>query len=156
MEERVVSLTESYVREVSWKKGTRPSSSYWLLVITGLGLGVILSFGVQLRVRFEKRLTHFRKNPDSPFSLNSLGLLFLPANYLAMSLPEGRMSPFMRDIFVDTVAKSAMLHFKSKRGVESFAMLDTPGLGRFELMIPSIQQPFEYQSTTPSLESGMV
>ena len=157
MEKRVLQKTEKKVQEILWAEGTRPKSSFWVFVVAGLVIGSSL-----LAITIEK--SPIKKSLDS---LSDEPGMFVFTTKTGSSQNEEFPATyeFSRgsdiSVFVDVTRghrgkKTAFIEFKEtqKKGkIEKLEMLKTSVLGRFEFVVPSLQNSFSYRIVTPSLES---
>ena len=154
MERRVLDTTESEVQAIAWGKGTRPTASYWISILLGLGIGTGFAVWGSGTSPVEKAFDSLSLEPGlSVFSrlTGSVDELSFPAT-----------DEFTRgsdvSIFADVLRghrgeKSATIEFEDVDGIESVEMLDTPVIGRFEFVVPSLREKFHYRVVTPSLMS---
>lgn len=154
MEKRVLRQTEQKAREIAWTQGTRPKPRFW----ASLAFGLLASF---LLTAWSLEQSPLQKSIDS-FS-GEAGLFLFTTKTGSSKMEEYPASKeFSRgtdiSVFADVTRdhrgeKKAFIEFKENGNVESLEMLRTPVMGRFEFVVPSLQQDFSYRVITPSLES---
>ena len=154
MESRVVRLTEDKAREITWGDGTRPKSLFWTILAAGFAIGGVLSVWGMETSPLQKTFAAFSDEPGLT--------LFTTKTVAAVQTQYPASHEFSRgtdvSVFADVTRghrgeKMAFIEFKEEGKVQRIEMVSTPTLGRFEFVASSLQEPFEYRVTTPSLES---
>lgn len=154
MEKRVLHKTESKAQEIAWSHGTRPKPRFWGFLAIGVVFGFTLTAFSMNQSPLKKTIDSFSDEPG----------LFLFTTKTGASHKEEYASSheFSRgtdiSVFADVTRghrgeKIAFIEFKENGKVERLEMLATPIMGRFEFVVPSLQEDFIYRVVTPSLES---
>ena len=154
MERRVLRLTEEKTKEIAWGEGTRPAAGFWLTLLTGLITGGALCGWSLQSSPVQKALD---ANTDEP-GLSVFTCRSGDSNSLAYEPSHEFTRGTDVSIFADITrghrgGKSAFVEFLEKQDVTRIEMLNTSIMGRFEFVVPALQQPFTYRISTPSLIS---
>jgi hypothetical protein len=154
MEKRVLRKTESMAQEIAWSNGTRPKPRFWGFLAVGLVFGFTLTAFSINQSPLTKTMDSFSGEPG----------LFLFTTKTGASHKEEYAPSFEFSrgtdisVFADVTRghrgeKLASIEFKENGEVQRLEMLSTPIMGRFEFVVPSLQEDFNYRVITPSLES---
>lgn len=157
MEKRVLERTEKKASEIAWHEGIRPKPKSWGFLFIGFVSGFIFTAFNLSSSPLQKSIDSFSDEPG----------LFLFTTKTGSSLNEEfpASHEFVRgtdiSVFADVTRghrgnKTAFIEFRETEEmskVEKLEMLTTPVLGRFEFVVPSLQDKFTYRIVTPSLES---
>ena len=155
MEKRVLEVTNQKITEIAWGKGTRPTAKFWSSLIFGFifgGLFTVWSFDS----------SPVRKAMDAVSDEPGLSVFTALSSDATNQVFEAS-DEFTRgsdiSIFADVLRghrgeKSALIEFKEATGeISSMNMLRTPILGRFEFVVPSLEESFYYRVRTPSIST---
>ena len=154
MEKRVLVKAEKKAREVLWSEGTRPEPKFWIFVLIGLLVGSFLFVSNLDKSPITKSLASLSGEPGL--------FLFTTKTGSSQNVEFPSSYEFSRgtdiSVFADVTRghrgkKSATIQFKENGVIDELDMLATPVLGRFEFIVPSLQDEFHYRVVTPSLES---
>jgi hypothetical protein len=155
MEQRVVDSTNSRISSVAWGQGTRPGGRFWGSLLVGVICGFVLTV-------WSAGTSPVRKALDAHSDEPGLSLFTARSGSNLDEVFEAS-GEFTRgadiSVFADITRghrgqKQALIEFIEKgSGIPRMEMLVTPILGRFEFVVPSLTEPFEYRVVTPSLTS---
>ena len=155
MELRVLRWANEKVSKVIWGKGTRPSGVFWASLVAGFVFGGVLS-------AWSFDSSPVRKALDAHSGEPGLDVFTSKAGADEMGF-FGATDEFTRgadiSVFADVTRghrgiKKALIEFKDESGeTNTMEMLATPTLGRFEFVVPSLNEVFDYRVVTPSLAS---
>lgn len=154
MEKRVLRKTEVKAQEIAWSQGTRPKPRFWMSLVFALSVGSVFTALSFDQSPLQKSIDSLSEEP---------GLFIFTTKTGSSKLEEFPASnEFSRgtdiSIFADITRghrgeKSSFIEFKEDGQIEKLEMLSTSVLGRFEFVVPSLQNNFSYRVITPSLES---
>jgi hypothetical protein len=154
MEKRVLNKAEQKAQDIVWSQGTRPKPKFWIFIFAGVLSGAFLSV-------FNLDSSPLRKSIDS-FSDESGLIVFTTKTGSSQKEEFPSTHEFSRgtdvSVFADVTRghrgeKLAFIEFEENNDIERLEMLSTPVMGRFEFVVPSLQNEFAYRVVTPSLES---
>ena len=155
MERRVLRITNEKAKDIAWGEGTRPASGFWFALFVGLLTGGALSGWSVQSSPVQKAIDANAEEPGLSVFTRKSGD---PA-----SIAYGASYEFSRgtdvSIFADVTRghrgeKSATLEFLENNEITRLEMLSTSTLGRFEFVVPALQESFSYRVATPSLVSA--
>ena len=153
MESRVVEEAEKNVHRIAWERGARPGGRFWGSVALGLLLGGILTAWSFDRSPLQKTFDAFSEEPGLTVFTTKTGEVNAREN--PASHEYSRSTDV--SIFADVTrghrgSKKAFIEFEEDGVTKSIEMMDTATLGRFEFLIPGLDEPFRYRIVTPSLQ----
>ena len=154
MEKRVLRQAEKKAMEITWSQGTRPKARFWISLALGTLTGLLLTGWSVGQSPLQKSFDALSGEPGL--------FLFTTKTGSSMKVEYPSSNEFSRgtdiSVFADVTRghrgeKKAFIEFKENGVIENLEMLRTPVMGRFEFVVPSLQNDFHYRVTTPSLES---
>jgi hypothetical protein len=154
MERRVLRQLDKQAYLMDWGKDLRPSSSLVNFLVLGFVAGIILSFW------------SFNRSPLT----KARAVLSGEEGLLVWSIPSGSTMgklfsaewEYRRGTDVSILAdiirghrgkKEASVEWQEGNGTVTLEMIQTEVPGRFELVLPSLQEKISYRVITPSLQS---
>ena len=153
MENRVLAQTEKKVHEVVWGKGSRPNGNFWLLLGAAFAFAFFLSLLSSNSSPIRKALDSMSEEPGLDVFTAMTGNDDAISHEATMEFSSGTDV----SIFADVTrghrgTKDAFIEFHEDAGITRMEMLTTPILGRFEFIVPALQEVFAYRVVTSSLE----
>ena len=153
MERRVLAVTEEKAKDLAWGTGTRPGSAYWVFLLAGLAIGGALSGWSVGSSPVLKAFDSMSLEPGLSVFTTKTGATHSSTYEASAEFSRGTDV----SVFADVTrghrgSKHAFIEFLEDGDAVRMDMLTTPIMGRFEFVVPALQQDFKYRVSTPSLE----